>query len=220
MLIHHLIYLRLMHQHFCALVGIITWALFATIVMKEGIRFDFSMFFYFSIMISFSFYSKLKQSNHNISLELPIFKKFQATFCPHLPTQTQPSVAEPVRVQSSTDSTQPNLADNKHFQKALSDVTCYKVCKIGLCIINANIIFKFTFFFILFFFQCGEKGHYANRCHKGVLAFLSNTAHLAQEQREKDEKEARLVINIVLIKFFKFDQQVSRTIVLLKHWQI
>ncbi|VDN57391.1 unnamed protein product [Dracunculus medinensis] len=98
----------------------------------------------------------------------------KATFCPHLPTQTQPSVAEPVRVQSSTDSTQPNLADNKHFQKALSDVTCYK---------------------------CGEKGHYANRCHKGVLAFLSNTAHLAQEQREKDEKEARLVINIVLIKY-------------------
>ncbi|EJD76558.1 hypothetical protein LOAG_16507 [Loa loa] len=39
--------------------------------------------------------------------------------------------------------------------------------------------------------KCGEKGHYANRCHKGLLAFLSNTAYLAHEQREKDEKEAR-----------------------------
>ncbi|VDK76150.1 unnamed protein product [Onchocerca ochengi] len=39
--------------------------------------------------------------------------------------------------------------------------------------------------------DCGEKGHYANRCHKGLLAFLSNTAYLAHEQREKDEKEAR-----------------------------
>ena len=25
-----------------------------------------------------------------------------------------------------------------------------------------------------YFFQCGEKGHYANKCPKGVLAFLSN----------------------------------------------
>lgn len=57
---------------------------------------------------------------------------------------------------------------------------------------------KFVFFFFDFirikiikkkkkFFKCGEKGHYANRCYKGVLAFLSTTAHLAMEQREKDQ---------------------------------
>jgi len=27
-------------------------------------------------------------------------------------------------------------------------------------------------------FKCGEKGHYANRCHKGALAFLSNKSNL------------------------------------------
>lgn len=55
--------------------------------------------------------------------------------------------------------------------------------------LSSDILLLFTI--IIRIFQCGEKGHYANRCHKGLLAFLSNTAYLAHEQREKDEKEAR-----------------------------
>ncbi len=38
-------------------------------------------------------------------------------------------------------------------------------------------------------FQCGEKGHYANKCAKGHLAFLSQSAHLTQEIRQRDEIE-------------------------------
>ncbi|KAL3117857.1 hypothetical protein niasHT_006289 [Heterodera trifolii] len=34
-------------------------------------------------------------------------------------------------------------------------------------------------------YKCGEKGHYANRCTKGILAFLSNTATASDQQREQ-----------------------------------
>lgn len=69
-------------------------------------------------------------------------------------------------------------------------------CLISLDRISLNIcqnilVFVAIFCYYYSVFQCGEKGHYANRCHKGLLAFLSNTAYLAHEQREKDEKEAR-----------------------------
>uniref|UniRef100_A0A915EHF5 Cleavage and polyadenylation specificity factor subunit 4 n=1 Tax=Ditylenchus dipsaci TaxID=166011 RepID=A0A915EHF5_9BILA len=87
----------------------------------------------------------------------------KATHCPHLPTQQQLPQIDQNRARSFNQPIDPTTFMSD--KKNLSEVTCYK---------------------------CGEKGHYANRCKKGVLAFLSNTAHLAMEQRERDQNDHRL----------------------------
>jgi cleavage and polyadenylation specificity factor subunit 4 len=62
------------------------------------------------------------------------------------------AVTVPVSQQSITRSYLPGL---KHDLRPLDQVTCFK---------------------------CGDKGHYANRCPKGHLAFLSSSAHHIQNQ--------------------------------------
>lgn len=63
---------------------------------------------------------------------------------------------------------------NLRGPRPLDQVTCYKVKRIllinyiSLCVcvcVTASVLFAV--------FQCGEKGHYANKCTKGHLAFLS-----------------------------------------------
>jgi hypothetical protein len=38
-------------------------------------------------------------------------------------------------------------------------------------------------------YKCGEKGHYANRCTKGILAFLSNVSSQGDHQRGEQQQQ-------------------------------
>jgi hypothetical protein len=133
----------------------------------------------------------------------------KATYCPHLPATGQqqqpmmsgaPNERQPLQLQQQQQQQNPQQYQQQQNQsssfrpmsnmmsasgggagstgekKALSEVTCYKVS--AKC---ANV-------YPVIRFQCGEKGHYANRCTKGALAFLSSSAHLTQEIRERDEQ--------------------------------
>uniref|UniRef100_A0A914W6W8 Cleavage and polyadenylation specificity factor subunit 4 n=1 Tax=Plectus sambesii TaxID=2011161 RepID=A0A914W6W8_9BILA len=95
----------------------------------------------------------------------------KATYCPHLPTGgiagggDRPQAASMHMGGAAQFGNRTPMAaaggGGPLEKKPLSEVTCYK---------------------------CGEKGHYANKCSKGALAFLSSSAHLTQEIRERDEQ--------------------------------
>ena len=51
-------------------------------------------------------------------------------------------------------------------QQNYNEVTCFKVGFLNLK--------KKNFSFLFIYFKCGDKGHYANKCDKGALAFLRN----------------------------------------------
>lgn len=38
-------------------------------------------------------------------------------------------------------------------------------------------------------YKCGTKGHYANKCPKGHLAFLSSNHHLANKQQQNQDHQ-------------------------------
>lgn len=38
-------------------------------------------------------------------------------------------------------------------------------------------------------YKCGTKGHYANKCPKGHLAFLSSNHHLVNKQKEAQQNQ-------------------------------
>lgn len=39
-------------------------------------------------------------------------------------------------------------------------------------------------------YKCGTKGHYANKCPKGHLAFLSSNHHLVNKQQQRDSQNS------------------------------
>lgn len=38
-------------------------------------------------------------------------------------------------------------------------------------------------------YKCGTKGHYANKCPKGHLAFLSSNHHLVNKQQQHQQQQ-------------------------------
>lgn len=38
-------------------------------------------------------------------------------------------------------------------------------------------------------YKCGTKGHYANKCPKGHLAFLSSNHHLVNKQQQQQQQQ-------------------------------
>ena len=57
---------------------------------------------------------------------------------------------------------------------------------------NSPLVFQCISISRYLFFQCGEKGHFATKCNKGYLAFLSDKAQTVQQPPQVDPQNLGL----------------------------
>ena len=90
----------------------------------------------------------------------------KAAQCPKIPNENKDIYRTPDMMGSQPPS---GGSRDRSNLRPLDEVTCYRVMlHIGISLILSHYIL------IRIISQCGLRGHYANKCTKGHLAFLSN----------------------------------------------